>query len=59
MNGGNSTFGRLEINLDGKWGSVCAEGFDMLDGHVACRQLGFKGVKNISSDESWYVYLCF
>ena len=55
LTGGNSSFGRLEIYLDNSWGSVCAYQFDMLDGHVACRQLGFKGVTRISTDISWYV----
>ncbi|XP_065884217.1 scavenger receptor cysteine-rich type 1 protein M130-like isoform X2 [Dysidea avara] len=41
--------GRLEINLDGTWGSVCLRDFGMLDGHVACRQLGFRGVINVTA----------
>ena len=53
---GNSSFERLEINLDGSWGSVCAYGFGSLDGHVACRQLGFKEVNSITVvNSSWYV----
>lgn len=55
LTGGNSSSGRLEINLDDDWGSVCAYNFDMIDGHVACRQLGFKGVNSISVNSSWYV----
>ena len=55
LTGGNSSFGRLEINLDDSWGSVCAFRFDSLDGHVACRQLGFKGVNSITVNGSWYV----
>ena len=55
LTGGNSSFGRLEINLGDSWGSVCADQFDTLDGHVACRQLGFKGVTRISTNSSWYV----
>ena len=55
LTGGNSSFGRLEINLDDSWGSVCSFGFGSLDGHVACRQLGFKGVQSISVNSSWYV----
>ena len=57
LTGGNNSTGRLEINLDGNWGSVCSRNFGMLDGHVACRQLGFKGVFSISNvNESWYVH---
>ena len=56
LTGGNRSFGRLEINLDDSWGSVCAYGFGSLDGHVACRQLGFKGVNSITAvNSSWCV----
>jgi len=49
LTGGTSnSMGRLEVNLDGTWGSVCSRDFGMLDGHVACRQLGFKGVRNLT-----------
>ena len=58
LTGGNSSMGRLEINIDGSWGSVCFRDFGKHDGHVACRQLGFKGVFSISNvNESWYVYM--
>lgn len=57
LTGGNSSMGRLEINLDGTWGSVCSRNFAKIDGHVACRQLGFKGVLSVSSvTDGWYVH---
>ena len=49
LTGGNDSTGRLEINFDGNWGSVCSRNFATIDGHVACRQLGFKGVASISN----------
>ena len=55
---GNSSYGRLEINIDDSWGSVCVHAFGPLDGHVACRQLGFKGVNRITTESSWYVCKC-
>ena len=58
LTGGNSNTGRLEINFEGSWGSVCSRNFAAIDGHVACRQLGFKGVISISNvNESWFVSL--
>ena len=59
LTGGNSSMGRLEINIDGSWGTVCSRNFAAVDGHVACRQLGFTGVTNISNvTDAWYVLYC-
>lgn len=44
-NGSSYTVGRLEIFLNGKWGTVCDDGWQMEDAQVACRQLGFLGAK--------------
>ena len=44
----NMTEGRLEICLDGYWGTVCNDGFDNNSAVVVCRQLGFH-------DGEWYI----
>lgn len=36
----NGDQGRLEVNIDGRWGSVCSYGFDIVDASIACQQLG-------------------
>ena len=33
--------GRVELCLDGVWGSICGTGWDAIDGYVLCKQAGF------------------
>ena len=47
-------YGRLEIYLDGEWGTFCVNGFDSFAGDIACRQLGYTDsfeVSKASHDE--------
>lgn len=37
----NGTEGRVEVQVNGEWGSVCSYKFDLVDATIVCQQLGF------------------
>lgn len=43
VDGKNAYEGRVEININGQWGTVCHTGWDSRDANVVCNQLGLGG----------------
>lgn len=55
MGGGSNKSGRLEVYLNGQWGTVCDTHLTDRDASVICRQLGL-GYE--ASDFVRFIFMC-
>ena len=50
---GTGFSGVLQIYNNNKWRNLCADYFNMIEGQVACRQLGFSTLEMIGSTQRY------
>ncbi|XP_030839515.1 deleted in malignant brain tumors 1 protein [Strongylocentrotus purpuratus] len=46
VDGASANEGRVEVNYQGSWGTICNDSWDINDATVVCRMLGYPGVSS-------------
>ena len=53
VDGSTANQGRVELWMGGRWHSVCDDLWDLNDGSVVCRSLGYSGASAVSDSANY------
>ncbi|XP_066266533.1 scavenger receptor cysteine-rich type 1 protein M130-like [Branchiostoma lanceolatum] len=53
LSDGGYSFGRVEVRVNGEWGTICDDGTGRTEAEVICRELGFPGLDTFHYG-AWY-----
>ena len=53
VDGSNPAEGRVEVNINNEWGTVCDDGWGIAEASVICRQLGYSTARSYTTSASF------
>ena len=53
VDGRDSSEGRVEIKVNGTWGTICDHHFSLYDAQVICRVLGYDGAERVNQSNGF------